>query len=404
MNIAFLFLHPFAGSLGSTVRVMELTSHLSKYGVSSYILTPYEVDQTLSERVNVISIAGTLSKVGLATHFYKLTKFAYYNPFFVKNFFTNIKLQTKIAKNNVSAIIRALKKNQIHILQVEQDFAIPTAIEVKKKTSLPLIVDLHNITSEELIASGTIRKDSVEFNRIQENLRSNLAEVDAILVVSNLMKEYVINNYAVSPNRVHVVAPGGNQVKLVKNYSPQKRVVFSGLVSYREHVDLFVKSMPKIQEKTKNVHFYITDKGENLKMIKSLAKKLHVEPNFFWYAEKKDFLKFLSSCDVAVLPSSSDLARQMGTPAKLFDYLSVGLPIVANNIGAWTKIIQEEQVGVLTKDNPDSFALGVLKLIESTSLDIYRQRCISLVENKYNWNNSVKILFHIYSQFIGSKT
>ncbi len=404
MNIAFLFLHPFAGSLGSTVRVLELTSNLSKYGIISHIITPYETNQTITENVNVVSVAGTLHKLGLAQYLYRATKFAYYNPFFVKYFLSNAKFQNEIAKHNAPPIIKALKQKRIQILQVEQDFAIPTAIEVKKNISLPLVVDLHNITSEELVASGTIKKGGEEYKRLQDTLRRNLSEADAIIVVSNLMKEYVISKYGISPDRVYVVAPAGKPIALMKNTSIQKRVVFSGMVSYREHVDLFVKSMPLVQEKIKNVKFFITAKGEDLKKIKKLAEKLNVTPTFFWYPKKDDFINFLYSCDVAVLPSSNDLARQMGTPIKLFDYLSAGLPVVVNDIGGWTRLIKEEKVGLVVADDPSSFGLAIVRLLDDSKiLKDYKQRCLMLVKKKYNWDNSIKILIQCYQDTVDKK-
>jgi glycosyltransferase involved in cell wall biosynthesis len=179
----------------------------------------------------------------------------------------------------------------------------------------------------------------------------------------------------------------------VKKSSEPLKVVYSGLVSYREHVDLFVKSMPLIQEKIKDVEFYITNKGEDLKKIKQLAKKLNVNPVFFYYPLKEDFQAFLASCDVAVLPSSNDLARQMGTPAKMFEYISVGLPIVANDVGAWTKMIHDKQVGVLTDGSSESFAAGIIKLLSDQQ---FRSECARnsklVAQTSYTWDNSAKLL------------
>jgi glycosyltransferase involved in cell wall biosynthesis len=399
MRVAFIFLHPFAGSLGSTIRLRELTAHLTKYGVESIILTPYEKNQALSQGVNVVSAGGTLNKLGLATYVYRFSKFAYYNSFFIKHFLVSKKMQTKLAKNNASPIVKAIEKQNIQLIQVEQDFAILTALEVKKKTGMPVIADLHNITSEELVASGAIKRDGVEFRKLQEMLKNNLAQVNEVVVVSDLMKDYVVNNYAISPERVHVVPPGGNSRELTKRASAPIKVVYSGMVAYREHVDLFVKSMPIILEKIKDVQFYITRKGEDFEKINRLAKQLHVNPIFFWYPKKENFIDFLSSCDIAVLPSSNDLARQLGTPAKLFDYLSVGLPVVANDVGAWSSIIDSEKVGILAKDSPHDFANAIINLINnSDKRRDFSKNALNLVKDRYNWDNSSNTLLQVFEK------
>ncbi len=61
--------------------------------------------------------------------------------------------------------------------------------------------------------------------------------------------------------------------------------------------------------------------------------------------EEDDLFTFLSSCTIGVITSNSDLARQMGTPIKLFDYMSVGLPFVLKDIGGGCTMVRDKQVG-----------------------------------------------------------
>ena len=89
----------------------------------------------------------------------------------------------------------------------------------------------------------------------------------------------------------------------------------------------------------------------------------------------------------------------MGTPVKLFDYLSAGLPVVANDVSAWTKIITDNNVGIVTPDNPDSFANAIIELLENQP---FREKCrsnaLNLIKREYNWKNSAKKLLTIYEQ------
>ena len=110
MRVGFLFLHPFSSSLGSTVRLRELTIHLSKFNVESLIFTPYERSQVLSDGVQVVSVAGLMQKYGLNKYFYKLTKFMYYNSFSIKYFMTSETVQSRFAKNNAETNFRGYKK------------------------------------------------------------------------------------------------------------------------------------------------------------------------------------------------------------------------------------------------------------------------------------------------------
>jgi glycosyltransferase involved in cell wall biosynthesis len=400
MKLGFLFLHPFSGSLGSTVRVREIAISLHRLGVDCFILSPFEKNHEICEGVKVISVNQQMQRLGIGENVYKALKMAYYNRFFARNFLANQKLQRASANRLAVIAGKILQKIDVDIIQAEQDITLPIAVELKRKTGLPVLVDLHNITSEELVATGTITRDSYEFSTLQSTMEESLRRVDCVVVVSEKMKEYVMANYHLQPTNVVVVPPGGrphtNDIK--KNPSPPK-VIYSGLVAHREHVDLFVNSMPLVQEKLKSAKFYITKKGEALTKIRRLAKKLKLNPTFFWYPHEKDFLKFLSSCHIGVLPSSNDLPRKMGTPVKLFDYLSAGLPVVANDIGSWTNIIKEEKVGITTEDDPADFASGILELAENKKLlTEYGYRSLDLIARKYNWDKSAKTLFDTYGK------
>jgi glycosyltransferase involved in cell wall biosynthesis len=397
VKVAYVFLHPFSGSLGSTVRVRELTSSLSQFGVESYILTPYEKSKSISENVNVVSIGGIIQDLGLSNYFYQLTKMAYYNPFLVRHLILSNKFQ-KITSKISENILNALRKLDVDLVQTEQDFSLFVSLEVKKKTAIPFLIDLHNITSEELVATKTIARRSKEFDALQMFLGESLQKIDSVIVVSNEMKNYVVANFNISPNKVIVVPPGGRTrtQKIEKKGLPPK-VVYSGLVSYREHSDLFLRSMPTINRVSKNTGFYLTRKGRKLKEMQMLAKALGVKPNFFWFSKVNEFYDFLSTCHVGILPSSNDLARQMGIPVKLFDYFSVGLPVVANDVGTWTKIIKEEKVGLVTEDNPSDFGAAVLELIENKEFCLECGfKALDLVRRKYNWDTSAQILFNEY--------
>jgi len=391
-----LFLHPFSGSLGSTVRVKELAIGLSKLGVEVYILTPYERDHTIKANVYVKSMSKMLPRLGLSLPLYRLSRYAYYNGFFVRHVLCNERLFTRVSQASAQLVAQILEKFEIDIIQAEQDAAVLPSLKAAKDLDIPVVADLHNILSEELVSAGVIKRKSREFRDLQMLIEKMLSQVDLSIVVSEKMQSYVASNYNLS--NVVVVPPGGRpRIQNLEERMPPFKVVYSGLVSYREHVDLFVRSMKYISRKFPSTNYFITNKGENMKNIKRLAVRLGVRPNYFWYPSEDGFYKFLASCHVGVVPSSKDLARKMGTPVKLFDYMSVGLPVVANAIGAWANLIKNEKIGILTNDNPESFALGISKLLNNPALlREYGDRSLKLVKTKFNWDNSAKILLESY--------
>ena len=179
------------------------------------------------------------------------------------------------------------------------------------------------------------------------------------------------------------------------------KVVYAGIVSYRKHVDLFVKSIPYVKGMKSDVAFYITKKGDLLKPIQILAKSLHSDPTYFWFSDFEETLHFLTSCHLGVLPSTTDTSARISMPSKFFDYLSVGLPVVANDVGGWTDIIKDNNLGKVTSDSPKAFASGIPELLNDPDerADCAR-RGMELIKNKYNWDTSASLLLQQYKKLI----
>jgi glycosyltransferase involved in cell wall biosynthesis len=403
MKVAMVLMHPFSESMGSVVRVRELALSLGRFGVEVYIITPYERSFDLSTKVHVVSGSSLASSLGLSKQFYRFSKSLYYSSVFPSLSSRLEPWLSAVLPKMLNGISKFMIREGIDIIQVEQDVAVPIGIGLKDETGLPLIADVHNISTEELAAVGLLEKDGENFFELQNLTAKNLSQTDHLIVVSESMKEYVVANYGLDSTFISVVPPGGRPLvgeNEVEKRGKFKKVVYAGLVASREHTDLFIRSMPFVLKQDSSVQFFITNKGEALGKAKKLARDLGVAPMFFWYDDYDKVNDFLCSCDVGVLCSGNDVARQMGTPIKLFTYLSVGLPVVANEIGGWSRIIEEENIGLLTDDSPEDFAVAINRLLSDKRLRKELSfNALKAVTEKYNWRKSGESLVKVYESF-----
>ena len=68
---------------------------------------------------------------------------------------------------------------------------------------------------------------------------------------------------------------------------------------------------------------------------------------------------------------------------------SVGVPVVANDIGGWMSIISEERVGYLSTNDPKSLADKIIKLIENPEISYeYGVRGIKLLKEDLSVRSS----------------
>jgi len=195
MKIAIVFMHPFSESLGSVVRVKELALSLSKSGIEVFIFTPYERSFDLFPNVHVVSLLSLLNSFGLSKVIYEISKLLYYNRAFPGLYSKTDSSFNIILAKIIEGLSKPIVKKDIDLIQVEQDAALPIGVGLKNETNLPLIVDMHNVSSEELVAAKVIGKESIEFFTMQNTTKRFLSKVDHVVVVSDCMRNYVVQSH-----------------------------------------------------------------------------------------------------------------------------------------------------------------------------------------------------------------
>jgi glycosyltransferase involved in cell wall biosynthesis len=218
-------------------------------------------------------------------------------------------------------------------------------------------------------------------------------------VVSESMRSYIINNYSIMNKPIVVIPPSGAIIAKTSEITREPNVVYAGMVNSREHVDLFAKSIPFLKQPAS---FFISNYGDAIKDVKKITNNIQQVINYIWFTRRHEVLEFLIKSKIGILTSRNDITRQLGPPLKLFDYMACGLPIVANDIGGWSKMIDSERIGILTRDDPKEFARSIDSILSDDSAWFkMSNKAIELIRKKYNWQNNVQnILIPMYNKLL----
>ena len=103
---------------------------------------------------------------------------------------------------------------------------------------------------------------------------------------------------------------------------------------------------------------------------------------------------------VALFPDTPHYRKKELT--KFFEYMSMGLPIIASNFPTWKRLIEDEGVGICVDPNDPSEIGAAIDWLRDNPNQATRmgQRGRQLTESKYNWSVEGGRLVGFYSELV----
>jgi glycosyltransferase involved in cell wall biosynthesis len=227
------------------------------------------------------------------------------------------------------------------------------------------------------------------------------AEADVITVVSDVMKQQLVDlrvpasKIVVNPNGVDtgLFRPGLDGGPARNRFGVEGKFVagFVGTFGAWHGVDVLARSIKRAAELVPNIHYLVVGdgalRGEVERIIKEDGVGEHV--TLTGSVAHDDIPSFLAACDVLLSPhvQNADGTVFFGSPTKLFEYMGMGLPIIASGVGQIGDIMQDG-VNALMMRHRDHEHLAELLGKLSRDPDLSRrlgQKAREDAESKYAW-------------------
>ena len=205
-NIGYLFLHPLEGSLGTASVILGMARALAEKKVRVHIFTPFEKSRQLAPCIHIHRIP--LSWYYTST-FYQMFRKFYYNPLVVK-YLLNIKNIIKTSRKMAKKLLKYVQRQKIPLdaLEGEQEPAALVAIEAAKHLKIPAIAHLHNLWPEELADMNIIARESPQYLQLRRLVQEIIQQADLTLTATPYMKQYLVEEYRVSQDKL-IPSPKG---------------------------------------------------------------------------------------------------------------------------------------------------------------------------------------------------
>lgn len=294
----------------------------------------------------------------------------------------------------VLRLLRLLRRTEYDIIQVESLGGILAAVLISAllRQQTTVVYGSHNVESERV--EDVINPEIPLYKRVAaptvipvlEQLAVHYA--DYVIAVSERDRDTFCARYAITPASVFVI-PSGTEIRAVETLADRQAVrsqygiadedlclVFHGTYgnyANREALShIRSKLLPAFRDADHSIRVVVAGSG----------MPEFDEVNIVSVGFVPDLYAFLNAMDIAIVPLTSG----SGTKLKVFDYMSLGLPIVATEKAIEGIDVEPGTHALVSADLGSRFEEQVRALAaDPAARETIGSNARTLVEDRYNW-------------------
>lgn len=377
-------------------RVENEAVSLVKAGHEVFLFCLHYGQQKQSEVINGIEVKRYLSN----TLEYKVSALAYTIP-----------LYTFLMKRKIRQFI---KENEVEVLHIHDIRIAGAVFGVNKKYKLPTVLDLHENRPEImrfyphlLRFPGKYVISSKKWKNKEEEF---IRKATTVIVVTSEAKDEIKKRLPIDTDKIVEVPNTVRQSfyksprvypEILKQYSNSFVVLYIGDTGLRRGLKTAIKSVHLIKNKIENIKLVIVGKNTTDIILKNLVKNLQVEAHvdFLGWKDQSLFQSYILSSAICISPLHRNVHHDTTYANKIFQYMSLGRPVLGSNASAQEKIIKKANAGLIHQDRDvQDFSNKVLELYNNKDLrEEFGKNGSEFIENEFSWENTSKKLLHVYA-------
>jgi glycosyltransferase involved in cell wall biosynthesis len=334
---------------------------------------------------------------------YKLSALAYTVPFYT------ILMQKKISD--------FIKKSKIEALHIHDIKIAEAVFNANKKHNLPVVLDLHDSMPEVMklyphlqkfpgkyiISPKKWKQKEEEFikkaNKVIsvspefiETLQTRLPEEkDKFVLVPNTIRTSFFEDYTIEKS-------------IIEKYKNSFVILYLGDTHIRRGLQTAISSVVKLKEKIPNIKLVIVGKNTTDTILKEQVKELEIEEfvDFEGWQNVTLFQSYILATHVCISPLHRNLQHDVAYANKIFQYMSLGKPLLVSDAIAQKRLIEKTNSGLVHQEKGvNEFTEKVLKLYNDETLrNQLGENGKQFVRNEFSWEQTSKKLLHLYDNLL----
>ena len=170
----------------------------------------------------------------------------------------------------------------------------------------------------------------------------------------------------VDPNRFSNA--NGEEIRKRYGLNDSKVVVYVGVIGVFRKLDVLIRALLKIKKSGRDVKLLMVGDGTDKTNLEKLANELGIKNDVIFTGQvySHEVPNFIAAADIGVSAVQPLDIYKLGAAIKLYEYMAMGKPVVANEeLLGHKEVIEKSEGGILVKFEDESFADGIIRLLNN---------------------------------------
>lgn len=240
-------------------------------------------------------------------------------------------------------------------------------------------------------------------------------QCDVIACVSATLKEILVTEIGIDAEKI-VLVPNGVDIQFLNPQLHQPQRLFSGftigfvgsLYSWAG-LNLLLEVIQELKTEGYQISLVVVGDGEMKQAWSEQAQTLGIaeQVKFIGRVPWQEVPQYIAGCDLGY---SGQIQLQMGkmylSPMKLYEYMSMGKPVIASAFEDAQRLVIEGETGFLFQPgNKSALKQALVKaVVAQDQLPSMGQKARQQIEAEHSWNNRVQHLLEETEKILQAKT
>lgn len=170
-------------------------------------------------------------------------------------------------------------------------------------------------------------------------------------------------------------------------------MLFPGGPKLKKGGDILIEAVNEVVNEDLDINLYIALDVPEDHIIRRMVRDYQLEDrvNFVGFLKTKDYMSLLSQMDVLVLPSRMEPFGMVYLEA-----MSLGIPVIASNIGGGVEIVKNKRNGLLVSPNPKSVAEAIFAMYNDPNMrkKMSKNNLEDIIN--FSWNKIIRNYLQVY--------